>query len=61
VQNRRRGDRADRGQGGGEDGGQGVGSWMPGRRQQVLISENFEQSAALDLVVESNWGRSGHV
>jgi hypothetical protein len=41
--------------------GQGVGSWMLGRRQQVLISENFEQSAALDLVVESNWGRSGHV
>lgn len=61
MHNRRRGGRADRGQGGGEDGGQGVGSWMLGRRQQVLISENFEQSAALDLVVESNWGRSGHV
>jgi hypothetical protein len=24
---------------------------MLGRRQQVLISENFEQSAAVDLVV----------
>lgn len=53
MHNRRSGGRADRGQGGGEEGGreQGVGSWMLGRRQQVLISENFEQSAAVDLVV----------
>ena len=31
-----------------------MGSRMLGRRQQVLIFENFEQSAALDLVVLDN-------